>query len=79
MELRDWHIWLALFVLLCVIVVTLISIFSFMPVVEKCQPAFTVINHCGCVPDDNLAKLFNVKESLLPQNVTTSIQVNNGD
>jgi uncharacterized membrane protein len=41
---------------------TLYNIHSFMPKAEKCDISFKVINNCSCIPDQNLADLFNVKD-----------------
>jgi len=40
---------------------TLDHISIFMDSEKKCESSFAVINRCGCIPDENMAKLFNQK------------------
>jgi hypothetical protein len=63
MEIQDKYIIVLALLLLVVSGYSLINIFKFMPVVNQCADSFKIINLCHCVPDANLAKLFNIKDS----------------
>lgn len=76
MELKDSHIWIALFVLLLVLGWSLYSIFHFMPIANKCAPSFKVINTCGCIPDNNLATLFKYNQTYYPTNNSGVLNAN---
>ena len=60
MEIKDSSIWIALIILILMIGLTLYNIFNFMPIEQKCEPVFKVINECRCIPDENIAKMFGI-------------------
>lgn len=50
----------AFIVLMLMLILSLRDINIFMKSEAKCEPGFAIIERCKCIPDENLAKLFNV-------------------
>lgn len=59
---------LAILMLFLVIFGTLWNIHVFMKSESKCSSSFEIIKKCGCIPDENMAKLFN-QEYISPLNL----------
>lgn len=59
----DTVITITLIILLLCVGLSLYNIYIFMPNYSKCEASFQVINLCRCMPDQNIAKLFNYNES----------------
>lgn len=80
MEIDDEYIIMIAVICLVITAYTLINIFKFIPIIEKCNTSFEIINKCHCIPDENLAKLFNVRNyfnyKINYTNVLNNINVN---
>lgn len=49
--------------LIGILLISLHNINKFMISEKKCEPGFNMINKCGCIPDENLSKLFGIKHN----------------
>jgi len=78
MLLKDKFIFFLFFILGILLIYTLININSFMKSEVKCESGFAIINKCGCIPDENLAKLLKVNETT-NIDVFHNITLNNND
>ena len=70
MEIKAKWLILEFIILLIALGLTLHNINSFMISEKKCEPAFKIIDKCKCIPDANMAKLFNVKGYIGVTNIT---------
>jgi len=59
MEISNRLVIISILVLFLVVSITLFNIHVFMDSESKCTSSFNVISKCGCIPDENMAKLFN--------------------
>jgi hypothetical protein len=50
MEIKDSHIILMFVALTLIVGLTLIQIYTFMPVIDSCEDDFAVIEKCHCLP-----------------------------
>ena len=47
---------------------TIYNIYSFTPILEKCDASFKIIEKCECVPDDYLNELLGINYSMEERN-----------
>lgn len=59
MEIKDWMMFVAFFSMFLLLLLSLIHINSFMKSEVKCESGFEVINKCGCIPDEGMARIFH--------------------
>lgn len=70
MNIKDEYIVILSIILLLLTVYSLYNIYQFKPINEKCDISFQVINKCHCIPDKNLAELFNLNYTFYNINYT---------
>ena len=61
MEIKSSWVLVSFLLLVFVLSYTFYNLNTFMISEKKCEPAFAMIAKCECIPDANIAKLFNVK------------------
>jgi len=70
MEIRNSWVPVTFILLLIVLGFTLYNINNFMVKEKKCESSFEIIDKCGCIPSENMAKLFNTKYTGMDINYT---------